>query len=194
MAEELDEGIVLPAMGLSELVEATMEVVPHGLKRAFVAAQKVDIELKKTQSRVIVATAAASASAMGAVPIPFSDAAAIVPIQIGMLASISATFGLSIDQSFLSTLLGSILGGAGATFTGRVVVAGLLKMLPGAGSLVGGTIAAATAGAITTALGEAYITALDRLFLSKQGEPPTLAEVVAAVKNPDLPRLPSHPG
>lgn len=194
MAEELDEGIVLPSMGLSELVEVTMEVVPHGLKRAFVAAQKVDIELKKTQSRVIVATAAASASAMGAVPVPFSDAAAIVPIQIGMLASISTTFGLSIDQSFLSTLLGSILGGAGATFTGRVVVAGLLKMIPGAGSLVGGTIAAATAGAITTALGEAYIAALDRLFLSKQGEPPTLAEVVAAVKKPELPRLPSPPG
>jgi small GTP-binding protein len=45
--KELDEGIVLPAMGLRELVDLTMHVVPEGLKRAFTAAQKVDIELKK---------------------------------------------------------------------------------------------------------------------------------------------------
>jgi len=45
--EELDEGIVLPAMGLKDLVDLTMQVVPEGLKRAFTAAQKVDIELKK---------------------------------------------------------------------------------------------------------------------------------------------------
>ncbi len=45
--EELDEGIILPATGLRELVELTMQVVPEGLRRALTAAQKVDIELKK---------------------------------------------------------------------------------------------------------------------------------------------------
>lgn len=45
--EELDEGIILPAMELKDLVDLTMQVVPEGLKRAFTAAQKVDIELKK---------------------------------------------------------------------------------------------------------------------------------------------------
>lgn len=154
--EELDEGIVLPPMGLRELVELTMQVVPEGLKRAFRAAQKVDIDLKKTQSHAIVAGAAASVAGIAAAPIPFSDAIAIVPIQVGMLASISATFGLSIDESFLSTIVGSMVAGAGGTLAGRAIVSGLLKLIPGIGSIAGGVIAATTAAALTTAFGEAY--------------------------------------
>jgi len=180
--EEDDEGNILKPKGLNELVTATMEVVPEGLKRAFTAAQKVDIELKKTQSHVIVAAAAVSAAASAAVPIPFSDVVAIVPIQVGMLAGISATFGLSIDKSFLGTVVGSIIAGAGGTLARRTIVASLLKMIPGAGSVVGGTIAAATAAALTIAFGEAYIAALDMLFVNNNGEPPTSEEVAEAFK------------
>ena len=180
--EELDEGIILPAMGLEDLIALTMQVVPEGIKRAFTAAQKVDIELKKTQSHAIVAGAAASAAGVAAAPIPFSDALGIVPIQIGMLAGISTTFGLSIDKTFLSTIVGSIVTGAGATLVGRSIVSSLLKIIPGVGSVAGGTIAAATAGAITTAFGEAYIAALAMLFAKNNGEPPTSEEVAEAFK------------
>jgi uncharacterized protein (DUF697 family)/predicted GTPase len=179
--EEFDEGITLPAMGLRDLVDLTMQVVPEGLRRAFTAAQKVDIELKKTQSHAIVAGAAISAAGMAAIPIPFPDYFAIVPIQIGMLAGISATFGLSIDKSFLSTIVGGAITGSG-TMAGRTIVTNLLKMIPGVGSLVGGTIAAATAAALTTAFGEAYIAALEMLFLDNNGEPPTNEEVAEAFK------------
>lgn len=169
-------------MGLKDLVEVTMQAVPEGLRRAFTAAQKVDIELKKTQSHAIVAGAAASAAGMAAVPIPFSDAVAIVPIQVGMLAGISATFGLSVDKSFLSTLIGSVIAGAGGTLAGRSIAASILKLIPGAGSAVGGTIAAATAAALTTVFGEAYIAVLNMLFIQNQGEPPTSEEVAKAFK------------
>jgi len=180
--EELDEGIVLPVMGLKDLVALTMQVVPEGLKRAFVASQKIDIELKKNQSHTIVATAAVSAAGIAAVPIPLSDAFGIVPIQVGMLAGISATFGLSVDQSFFSTIIGSTITAAGGTLLGRSMVSGLLKMFPGVGSVVGGTISATTAVALTTAFGEAYIAALDMLFSNNAGEPPTSEEVAKAFK------------
>ena len=180
--EELDEGMILRQMGLGDLVDLTMQVVPEGLKRAFAAAQKVDIDLKKTQSHLIVGTAAVSAAGIAAAPIPFSDAVAIIPIQVGMLAGISATFGLSIDKSFLSTIVGSIIAGSGGTLAGRAIVANLLKFIPGAGSVAGGTISAATAGALTMAIGEAYISALDMLFLKNNGEPPTTEAVTEAFK------------
>jgi uncharacterized protein (DUF697 family) len=99
-----------------------------------------------------------------------------------MLAGISATFGLSIDKSFLSTIVGSIIAGAGGTLAGRFIVSGLLKMIPGAGSVVGGTIAATTAAGITTAFGEVYIATLDMLFAKNNGEPPTSEEVAEAFK------------
>ena len=180
--EELDGGIILPSMGAHDLVDLTMQVVPEGLKRAFTAAQKVDIELKKTQSRLIVAGAAASAAGMAAVPIPFSDAVAIVPIQVGMLAGISATFGLSVDKSFLTTIIGSVIAGVGGTLAGRAIVASLLKMIPGAGSVAGGVIAGATAVLLTTTIGEAYIRVLVMLFTQNNGEQPTPTQVADAFK------------
>lgn len=180
--EEQDEGNVLPPKNLRELVDLTMQVVPEGLKRAFTAAQKVDINLKKTQSHAIVAAAATSAAGIAAAPIPFSDAVAIVPIQVAMLAGISATFGLSIDESFLTTVVGSILAGAGGTLAGRAIVSSLLKFIPGVGSVAGGVLAATTAAALTTAFGEAYIAVLEMLFIQSNGEAPTSAEVAEAFK------------
>jgi uncharacterized protein (DUF697 family)/GTP-binding protein EngB required for normal cell division len=180
--EELDDGHILHPIGLRELVELTMQLVPEGQRRAFTAAQKVDIELKKTQSHVIVAGAAASAAGIAAAPIPFSDAIAIVPIQIGMLAAITATFGLSFNESFLNTLLASVVTGAGATLTGRAIVSSFLKFIPGVGSVVGGVIAGSTAAALTTAFGKAYIAVLETLFIRNNGEPPNPEEVAEAFK------------
>jgi uncharacterized protein (DUF697 family)/predicted GTPase len=182
LREELDDGHVLEPMGLRELVELTMTLVPEGQRRAFVAAQKVDIDLKKRHARMIVAGAAASAAGIGAAPIPFADAALIVPIQVGMVAGISATFGLSLSEGFLSSLVASTLTGTGATITGRAIVSGLFKLVPGVGSLIGGAISATTAAAVTTAFGEAYIRALEALFRRRQGEPPTAEEILGAVK------------
>ena len=182
ISEALDDGHVIPPMGLQELIDLTMEVVPEGQRRAFTAAQKVDIALKKKQSRLIVAGAAASAAGAGAIPIPFSDAVLIVPIQIGMLAGITATFGMSVNDGFLASLLGSVITGSGATMAGRALVGGLLKFIPGAGSAVGGIISASTAAAITTTFGEAYIATLALLFTRHGGEPPSGAEVLETFK------------
>jgi uncharacterized protein (DUF697 family)/GTP-binding protein EngB required for normal cell division len=183
ISEKLDEGIVLPPMGLKELVELTMQVIPKGTKRAFIAAQKVDLEQKKSQSHLIVGSAAASAAGIAAVPIPFADVVAIVPIQIGMLAGISATFGLSIDRAFLNTVIGSIIIGAGERFAVRNIASNLLKLIPGVGSIAGSAISAVTAATFTTAIGEAYITALAMLFVRQNGEQPSSDEVAEAFKS-----------
>jgi uncharacterized protein (DUF697 family) len=172
LAEELDDGHTLPPMNLKELIELTSEVIPDGQRRAFAAAQKASLDYKKNISHGIVATAAVAAGAAGASPIPFSDAAILVPIQIGMLAGISATFGLELSKAFLTTLVSAAAGATGATFAGRALVANILKFVPGAGSVAGGVISATTAIALTTTLGEIYIATLVFLFGKTDGEPP----------------------
>lgn len=167
--EELDEGQILNPMGLDKLVNLTMELVPDSQKNAFAAAQKVIMELKISRARQIMAAAAVSAGVAGATPIPFSDAVVIVPIQIGMLAGISSVFGLKLDQAFLSTLISSTITGVGASAVGRAIVGGLLKLIPGFGSFVGGAISATTAIAITTIFGEAYIQALAYITKTSAG-------------------------
>ena len=49
------------------------------------------------------------------------------------------------------------LGVGGATVIGRTVATSLIKLIPGAGTIMGGTAAAGTAAALTLALGKAYI-------------------------------------
>ena len=181
--EELDDGYIIQPMGLKDLVELTQDVVPEGFQRAFIAAQKVDIQAKKNKSHSIVVGCAASAASAAAVPIPFSDAMAIVPIQVAMLAGITATFGLSFNKSFLTALISSGVTTTGGTLAGRAIVSGLLKLVPGAGSAVGGVIAATTAATLTTAFGEAYIATLTLLFEKNHGEAPTQEDVLHTFQN-----------
>lgn len=168
-----DEANVLNPMGLDNLLDITQEVIPEGRRSALAAAQKVNVKLKSARAGKVIAGAATSAAALGATPIPFSDAVLIVPVQIGMLAGISAVFGLNLTKSFLGTIAGSALSATGATAAGRSIVAGLLKLIPGAGSAVGGAIAAGTAALITTTLGGIYVKTLEKLFISSGGTAPT---------------------
>ena len=178
-----DSDTVLAPMGLKELVEATAEVIPDAVQRAFAAAQKVSIELKKRKAHKVVGAAAVAAGGVGAAPIPFADALILVPIQIGMLAGISATFGIEVTRAFLSTLVAATAGAAGATFLGRAVVSNLLKLVPGVGSVVGGTIALGAAVALTTALGELYIAVLAKLFTASEGEAPSPEAIAQEFKD-----------
>lgn len=157
---EEEEGIVFNPWGLNELVDMSLQLLPEAQKNAFAAAQKISIDQKVSRSHGVVAAAATAAIGTGASPIPFSDAFVLAPIQVGMLAGISATMGLSLDRGFLSTLVTSAAGVSGATYLGKTIVANIIKLFPGAGSLVGGAISATTAGALTTAMGEAYIAAI----------------------------------
>ncbi len=160
LTEVLDDGHVLAPFGLRELIEATVELVPESSRNAFAAAQKVSLDLKVRRARLIVNAAAASAAATAAVPLPLSNLFTLAPVQLGMLAGINATFGLSLSKTFLQTVISSALGIAGTGYATRAIASALLKFIPAIGTAAGGVIAATTASAMTIALGRAYIQAI----------------------------------
>lgn len=174
--------IKVPKMGLEDLVELSMEVLPEAQRNAFASAQKVDIKHKVNRSHKIVALAAVSAGGAAAVPIPFSDAITIVPIQVTMLAGISYTFGLQTDKALLSTLVSSTITGAGASFVGRTIVSNIIKFFPGLGSVVGGAISSTVAIGLTTLFGEAYIKTLEILSSKKNPDTISMDDITAEFK------------
>lgn len=182
LAQALDGGITIPAHGLKELVEITMEVIPEGQKNAFAAAQRVALSMKVSRARKVVATFSTSAAAAAAIPIPFSDALAIVPIQISMLASISACFGLEVSQGFLGTLVAGTFSAVAGTLGGRAVIGSLLKFFPGIGSGAGSVIAATVASTLTATFGEAYIRTLQALLKDDPDRQLSAEEVTSAFK------------
>lgn len=161
---EIDEEYIAKAYGLDRLSEVIINVIPEAVQKTFVAVQCANLELKKGRAQAVVASAVVVAATTGAVPIPFADAALLVPEQVAMLASITAIYGIPMEKSTLIAIISSTIGTAGTTVLGRTVVSNLLKLIPTAGSVVGGGISSATAAAFTAALGEAYIIILTKVY------------------------------
>jgi uncharacterized protein (DUF697 family) len=144
-----------PAFGLDRLLDATYDVVPEAAQAALTAAQRLDMERKKKAVKAIINQAATVASGIGAVPIPFTDAALLVPNQVTMIARISAAYGLPPQRSRAMAIAGSLVLTGGATMAGRYAVTNLLKFIPG-GAIAGSAISATVAGSLTRAVGIAW--------------------------------------
>ncbi len=173
---EMEDGYVIPPMGLDRLVDVTMEVTPDAARNALAAAVK-DISAKERRAHKAVAAAAATAATIGAVPIPFADATLLIPLQITMLATISTIYGMRMDKAFMSTLISSAITTGAATAVGRSAVSGLIKLIPGAGSVIGGVINGSVAAVLTTSFGEAYIRALSYLMKTNPDRMPTVDQI-----------------
>lgn len=150
--------------GLDVLIKVMGEALPEELISTLHHVQIACLEEKKKHAQAAIATAVVAAASEGAAPIPFADCALLIPTQICMIASITVIFGFDVNKSILTALLSSTIGAGGATLLGKTVVSNILKLIPGAGSVAGGAISAATAGVITAALGEAYIGVMELVF------------------------------
>jgi uncharacterized protein (DUF697 family) len=154
-----DEFTGQTAYGLQELLDATFRGAPAGVAHAITAAQRIDFDRKRERAEAAIKVATGAATTAGASPIPFSDAAILVPLQIGMMASIAVTYGISVERSTAA----SIAATAAATTAGRSLVGNLIKFVPGAGTAVAGTINATVAGTFTWAMGHAWVRVCERM-------------------------------
>ncbi len=120
-----------------DLVRISYELLPEAYRDAFVAAQFVDIEQKQRRAQAIIHASASAAAGIGATPIPIADAALLAPVQMSMIAGLSALYG-SLEEApkgALLTMAGEALGVATAS--------SLIKAFPGAGNIIQGGVAAA---------------------------------------------------
>lgn len=152
LADSFTESAVF---GLQKLLDETYDVVPVAAERALTAAQVLDLGRKKKAVAGIVNQAAVVAMGIGATPIPFADAALLVPNQVAMIARITAAYGLPPSKTRALAIAGSVVLTGGATMAGKYAVTSLLKFVPG-GAIAGSAISATVAGALTKAVGLAW--------------------------------------
>jgi uncharacterized protein (DUF697 family)/GTPase SAR1 family protein len=138
--------------GLLELLDASFRLAPDAATEALVAAQRIDPARKAAAAERAVNKAVAAATAAGFTPIPFADAAVLVPIQISMMAKIANVYDIPMQRATVASLAATTV----TTQTGRAAATGLLKLVPGVGTMVGGAITGGVAGAITLAVGHAW--------------------------------------
>ncbi|GAA6976346.1 GTP-binding protein [Helicobacter pylori] len=166
-------GIEVPIEGLEELVEKTKKCLIDAKKnkeKHFLLIQKANIQARKQamidKSKNIIHLASGAAGGVGLIPIPFSDALAIAPIQAGMIYKINDAFEVKMEESLATSLFTGLLGVTAVAQVGRTIVNGFLKFIPVVGSVAGST----TAAAITEGIGFAYLKVLEKCFNDETGE------------------------
>ena len=167
---------IVPVSGLDDLVDMSFKCLPdakRGAKQALKKAQMVKMGERlvamKNGARNIVHGASAAAGAVGASPIPGSDAPLIAAVQSGMIYKINAEFELDTSTSTTTSVVAGILGVTAVAQIGKAVVSNALKFIPGVGTILGGVISAATAVALTQAVGQAYIQVLVSYYNKETG-------------------------
>ena len=117
-----------------------------------------------------VAVVVATTATTGAIPIPFADAPLLIAQQVALMATICGIYGIDIDKDGLKMLATTAIGAGGAAIVGKTLAPNLLKLIPGAGSVVGGAVSAGTAGVVTLAMGKAFIEVCKLVKLGRLSE------------------------
>jgi len=147
MAEEDFSGG--PAHGLKELLDATFQAAPEGVRVALIAAQKVDLGRKFNQAQIRIGVAS---TAVAAASVWVKDDRALLLIVVGLTAEIARVYGIP-------KAVATVAWGAAAktfAFGSKGASSRLLALVPqekvGTKDVVTGAIAAA----LTAAIGYAW--------------------------------------
>lgn len=170
MDYEIDDEYTKKAFGCDDVVEYVIEILPEAAQKAFTNAQVASLKAKRTRAQFTVGASATAAFGEGYIPLPFSDAFALMPTEVAMIAAITVIYGMEIKKSTMTAIVSALLGSTGATIAGKTIVANLLKLIPGVGTGIGGTISGATASALTVALGETYIGIMELMMKGELSE------------------------
>lgn len=155
------------AYGLETLVEKTGELLPEALQNSFANAQKPSFDLKRKQAAKVVRNSAAVNFGTGFVPIPLADTPLMMATESTMLAKITTIYDVDTDKFKVETALGAAMGILGAIAAGKSVSTSLFKLVPGVGTLVGGSISGTVGATITVTLGYAYMELMELVLAGK---------------------------
>jgi uncharacterized protein (DUF697 family) len=96
------------------------------------------------------------ASAASLVPLPLFDVAAIMAVQMRLIAKLAELRGKSFSESAVRNTISGLAGGVFGHAAGVVTAISLAKVIPGIGWMLGAVSLPVVAGASTYAIGRVY--------------------------------------
>ncbi|MGV8155142.1 MAG: YcjF family protein [Alkaliphilus sp.] len=136
------------------LTNWSLDNLDDSLKSAFIRALHSDFKKKKQMvNEKIVPKYTVSASTAALSPIPMSDSALLVPIQLLMTMHIMHIYKINKSSEAIKAAVCSTIISSTAKLVSKMLLANLLKLIPGAGSVAGAAINATVASTFTLAMG-----------------------------------------
>lgn len=131
--------------GINKLIETSANMIDdEEIRENFIREQKNNLDSKRECSNKVIAAAAVAAGGVGAVPIPFADAAVLVPGQLAMIAHITSIYNMDNINTISKGVVSNII----ITQLGKSLASQLIKFIP-----LGSIVNAGVASSITYALG-----------------------------------------
>ncbi len=151
--------------GITELIDATNDVMPEGLK----AGEKDLFTFKLTRKRVfahsVVGASTTAGVVVGAVPIPLADAVILGPIEVAQINILARIYGIDKEEDS-KQLLNSIVEVGTAGIVAKAAI-GALKAIPGI-NIAASVLNAVVAGSIVAAIGEGSIYVFEKIYLGEK--------------------------
>ena len=187
----LNDNAFAPPEGISELIEATNDLMPEGAKAGKEDIAAFTLKRKRAFSHALVGMSTSAAVVVGAVPIPFPDAFFLLTIETAEINGIARIYGIrNTEESkrFFNSIIQA--GTIGVAAKGGLIA---LKAIPGV-NIGASALNAIVAGSIVAALGEVTIYAFEQVYLGKKSiadvdwveklmEASFTAKFVEAIKN-----------
>lgn len=103
----------------------------------------------RSSAQAAIHTASVAAATVSASPIPFSDAALLVPIQTTMITAIYKAYGREISEGIIK---GAVTATTASAFA-KSLIGNVIKMVPILGTAAGSVLNASVAVGFTEAIG-----------------------------------------
>lgn len=161
----LNESAYSAPDGITELIDKTNELLPEGFQATERDISSFKLNRKRFFAQSVVAVATTSGVVVGAVPIPFADAAILVPAEVAEIKALAKVYGIeSNDDS--KEFFNKIVEVGTVSVVAKTAISAL-KAIPGV-NLGAAALNAVMAGGIMAALGEGSIYAFEQIYLGNK--------------------------
>ena len=161
----LNDSAYAPPEGITELIDATNELMPEGIKAAETDIYKFTLNRKRGLSQSIVGVATTAGVVVGAVPIPFADAMILSPIEVAEINALAQVYGINKNEKS-KQFFDSIIEVGTVSAVAKAAISGL-KAIPGI-NLAASVINAMIAGSFVAAIGEGTLYAFEQVYMGKK--------------------------
>lgn len=151
--------------GITELIDATDELMPEGVKAAENDMYNFKINRKRALAQSIVGVSITTGVVVGAVPVPFADAMILSPMEVAEINALAQVYGINKNEES-KQFFNSIVEVGTVSTAAKAVISGL-KAIPGV-NLAAGIINAIIAGSFAAAIGEGTIYVFEQVYLGKK--------------------------
>jgi uncharacterized protein (DUF697 family)/predicted GTPase len=177
-----EDGFTPEFYGLETMRSTLADLLPEAESRAI--SQLLDVgksplasegdklgNIYRDVARRYILPCSIAAATVAAIPLPFADLPVLTAIQVSMVGLIGKLYGQTLTPSQAGGVVSAIAGG----FVAQLVARQLIKFIPGFGSI----ISASWAAAYTVALGEGACVYFGDLMGGKNPDPQQIQSVMA---------------